>query len=78
MCGFAIIDTVPDNAEQTSWSPSVINLYTDTAVWVMKYDGREWSAVEFPHKILPASPSHIAAADCGEWNLILQPVRSSA
>ena len=51
MCGFAIIDTVPDNAEQTSWSPSVINLYTDTAVWVMKYDGREWSAVEFPHKM---------------------------
>ena len=51
LCGFAIIDTVPDNAEQTSWSPSVINLYTDTAVWVMKYDGREWSAVEFPHKM---------------------------
>ena len=51
MCGFAIIDTVPDNAQQTSWSPSVINLYTDTAVWVMKYDGREWNAVEFPHKM---------------------------
>lgn len=50
-CGFAIIDTVPDNEAQTMWSPSVINLYTDEAVWVLHKDGNGWSAEEYPHKM---------------------------
>lgn len=51
-CGFAIIDTVPNNEEQTMWVPSVINLYTDEAVWVLRRDANKgWSAEEHSHKM---------------------------
>lgn len=51
MCGFAIIDTVPENDAQTVWTPSVINLYTQDAVWVMRRDENGWSAEEYRHKM---------------------------
>lgn len=35
-CGFAIIDTVPDNEDQLSWTPSLINYYTADSVWVIE------------------------------------------
>lgn len=49
--GFAIIDTEPDN-ETKDWHPSIINMYTDTDVWVLTRlgDGR-WVAKQFPHKM---------------------------
>ena len=47
-CGFAVIDSVPDNEDQT-WTPSLINYYTDDAVWVLSANGGLWSAVRYPH-----------------------------
>lgn len=47
-CGFAIIDTVPSN-DVTGWVPSIINLYTDTAIWVMRRNGADWTAEEHRH-----------------------------
>lgn len=50
-CGFAIIDTVPDNEDDTLWTPSLINYYTDTSIWVLTRNGEVWSAEEFRHKM---------------------------
>ena len=50
-CGFAIIDTVPDNEEYTTWSPSVINYYTDKYIWVMTCEAGIWSAIPYKHKM---------------------------
>ncbi len=49
--GMAIIDTVPDNSEALTWTPSIINLYTDTAVWVLVRTGTIWFAEGRPHKM---------------------------
>lgn len=35
-CGFAVIDSVPDNEDELSWTPSLINYYTDDSVWVIE------------------------------------------
>ena len=43
--GMAIIDTAPDN--DSVWVPSVINLYTDYAVIVMRRDGSVWNATRY-------------------------------
>lgn len=50
-CGFAIIDTLPDESEEGVWWPSVINLYTDAAIWVMRRTGDTWKAEEHRHKM---------------------------
>jgi len=50
-CGFAIIDTVPDNANEFNWTPSLINYYTDDAVIVMACVDQTWTAKRFPHKM---------------------------
>ena len=49
-CGFAIIDTAPDNYEQT-WIPSLVNYYTDEAIWVLSRSDSAWYAEEHPHKM---------------------------
>lgn len=49
--GFAVIDTVPDNIDHNSWSPSVINYYTDTDIWVLTRMDNIWSAKRHPHKM---------------------------
>lgn len=49
-CGFAIIDSVPDESEEGTWTPSHINLYTDSAIWEIIND-KEWSAKSYPHKM---------------------------
>ena len=51
MCGFAIIDTMPTNAAQTEWQPSILNLYTPEAVWVLRHGEKGWTAEGFPHKM---------------------------
>ena len=33
--GFAIIDTIPDESEKNTWVPSLVNYYTDDAIWVL-------------------------------------------
>ena len=48
--GFAITDTAPDN-DSGSWTPSMLNLYTDEAIWVLTRNGKEWSAKEFKHRM---------------------------
>ena len=40
--GFAIIDSVPDESEESTWTPSLINLYTDDAIWVLLEENDKW------------------------------------
>lgn len=48
-CGFAIIDTVPDEKDAQTWNPSHVNLYTDTDIWEIRLIGDEWIAERHPH-----------------------------
>lgn len=48
--GFAITDTAPSN-DSTYWTPSMMNLYTDEAIWVLKRDGQVWYAEEHRHRM---------------------------
>ena len=49
-CGMAIIDTATDESDKTSF-PTLINLHTDDAIWVIRKDGYGWSAEKKPHKM---------------------------
>ena len=50
-CGFAIVDTVPDNEDYTTWSPSLVNYYTDDYIWVISKQNDIWSATPYRHKM---------------------------
>lgn len=50
-CGFAIIDTAPDNEADANWSPSLINLYTERATWILSRSGDQWTASAVGHKL---------------------------
>ena len=50
-CGFAIIDSVPDNDNTDNWSPSLVYYYTDRAVWALKREKSIWTATEYRHKM---------------------------
>ena len=50
-CGFAVIDAAQDNSQSGLWSPNLINLYTDDAVWVLYREGSLWYARAFPHRM---------------------------
>lgn len=51
-CGFAIIDTAPDEYDELNWHPSLVNYYTDSAVWVIeRHNNNNWYASEYPHKM---------------------------
>ena len=50
-CGFAIIDTVPDEKDEQTYIPSKINYYTDEATYVIfLWDGL-WHCNIVPHKL---------------------------
>ena len=50
--GFAIIDTAPDEADAMNWVPSLVNYYTDDAIWVIeRKNNGNWYAEEHPHKM---------------------------
>lgn len=49
-CGFAIIDTMPDN-DRYDYQPSLINYYTDDAIWVFRRNGTIWTAEAHPHQM---------------------------
>lgn len=51
-CGMAIIDTVKDETDK-SWTPHIINLYTDDAVVVLRYDtdSEMWNAEHYYHSM---------------------------
>jgi hypothetical protein len=48
--GFAIIDSVQDDVTKL-WQPSLINYYTDDAVWVMRRTGQTWRADGYLHQM---------------------------
>ena len=51
-CGFAIIDTVPDEKDAQNWKPTLINYYTDDAVWVLQHnENGYWYATSHSHKM---------------------------
>ena len=51
-CGFAIIDAAEEKVKgDVVYIPSLINLYTDDAIWVMQREGSHWSATKAPHKM---------------------------
>lgn len=50
-CGFAIIDIAPDNEGVDSWTPSLINYYTDDAVIVLARTDQQWTATRYSHKM---------------------------
>ena len=45
-CGLAIIDAVEDESQSGTYKPSLVNLYTDDAIWVLS-----WTAERKPHKM---------------------------
>lgn len=49
-CGFAIIDTVPDN-DKVDWIPKLIYFYTENAVIVLRNNDGLWSAERYSHKM---------------------------
>lgn len=51
-CGMAIIDTVKDETDK-SWTPHIINLYTDDAVIVLRYDtdSEMWNSEHYYHSM---------------------------
>lgn len=49
--GFAIIDTAPDESDALTWSPSLLYLYTDSAIWVLEKRNQAWFAREFRHRM---------------------------
>lgn len=47
--GFAVISTAPDNNTCGLYSPDMINLYTDTDVWILRRTDQRWTASREPH-----------------------------
>ena len=50
-CGFAIIDTQPSDTKDNQWEPSLVNYYTDDAIWVLRREGHIWHAEEHRHRM---------------------------
>lgn len=51
-CGIAIVDTVRDETEKGEWIPSVVNYYTDEAVWVfIRVNNSFWNASYYRHNM---------------------------
>ncbi len=49
-CGIAIIDSVPDEVDSSTWVPSIVNYYTDEAIWVfIRVNSSFWNASYYPH-----------------------------
>ena len=49
--GFAVIDQAPSNSADKTWTPNLINLYTDELVWVLRRTDNRWSAEAHPHRM---------------------------
>lgn len=47
--GFTVIDTV--TSETGLWQPTKINLYTDSAIWVLNNTQNVWRAEYYPHRM---------------------------
>lgn len=52
LCGFAILDSVQDEIDDSKWYPTLISYYTDDSVWILKARDRSvWDAIRQPHKM---------------------------
>lgn len=49
--GFAIIDTIPDESEKNTWVPSLVNYYTDDAIWVLTLENGTYRAEKKIHRM---------------------------
>ena len=49
--GFAVIDTAPSNESESTWVPSVINLYLDNQIIVFVRSGSAWGFTRYPHRM---------------------------
>lgn len=49
-CGFAVIDSKKDNTD-LFWKPTIINYYTDDAVYELTRDENIWTAKKHPNKM---------------------------
>lgn len=50
-CGLAIIDTVADEKDKSTWHPSIVNFYTDNSVIVLTLQNGVWMAERHPHQM---------------------------
>ena len=50
-CGFAIIDTAPKDSMNPEREPSLVNFYTDDAIFVLRRQGSEWRAERHPQRM---------------------------
>lgn len=50
-CGFAIIDSTPDETQNMAWQPSIVNLYTDDAIVVLRRLDNIWAAEHHFHRM---------------------------
>lgn len=50
-CGFAIVNTAPDNSKAQTWTPNIVNYYTDDAIWVLTRKNNAWTAEKHAHKM---------------------------
>lgn len=50
-CGLAIIDAVKDESQQTSYIPSLLNMYTDDAIIVLRLEDKIWTVERHPHRM---------------------------
>ena len=49
--GMAILDTAPSNDNINKWTPSVIRLDTEDAMWILTRSEATWTAEKHPHKL---------------------------
>ena len=49
--GMAVIANAPDDTDPKTLIPSIINIYDDRLVWVLRRTGREWTAEAFTHRM---------------------------
>lgn len=49
--GFAVIATKPHEFNTNTYTPSILNLYTDRAIWVIRRIGQTWTAEQHPHRM---------------------------
>ena len=50
-CGLAIIDAVRDESEAATYRPSLVNMYTDDAIIVLRFEDNKWTAERYPHRM---------------------------
>ena len=50
-CGLAIIDAVKDESQHINYTPSLLNMYTDDAIIVLRLEDNKWTAERHPHRM---------------------------